>query len=326
MPGTIIVIVEQSGGAPSPAAYEALGFAQVLALRTGNAIMGLAVGLSAETAAQKAAQVTGIDMISVETQSPYNNETMLHVLEQVNKAKSPDYIVAAGTSQGMDYGPALSVRLGGSCISGVRGIEKANGSFGFIREVQAGKIHSVAVGAMKPVMALVQPGVFSGQKWEPTKPGSTEVIDVPPAPRRTRNIEVQARNLGKSALGDADIIVAVGRGVGKPENLEPARELANLFPRSAVAGSRPVCDSGWLEYLSQVGITGQTVAPKLYIAAGISGASQHVSAMSGSGLVVSINNDPQAAIFNVSDVCIVEDMVSFIPLLIDSLKSLATEK
>ena len=117
--------------------------------------------------------------------------------------------------------------------------------------------------------------------------------------------------------------MAVGRGIGKPENLTLAEELAALFNRSAVAGSRPVCDSGWLAYLKQVGITGQTVAPKLYIAAGISGASQHVSAMAGSGFVVSINNDPQAAIFNVSDISIVEDLVIFIPLLVKSLNTLS---
>jgi electron transfer flavoprotein alpha subunit len=123
-----------------------------------------------------------------------------------------------------------------------------------------------------------------------------------------------------SALADADVIVSAGRGIGRQENLSLIYRLASVFSRSAVGGSRPVCDAGWLQYKQQVGMTGATVTPKLYIACGISGAMQHVSGMRGAGFIVSINTDPNAAIFNVSDVCIAEDAAEFLSLLISELK------
>lgn len=322
MSDTVIVIVEQTNGSPAPAAYEALSLAVLLSERMQINILGATIGIDAKAAADQVSADSGMNMVAVETDSPYNGETTKYVLEQLAMRYNPSHIIATGTSQGMDYGPGLAVRLKGSCITGVRGITTANGSIAFIREVQAGKLHAIAVPSSQPTIILVQPGIFSNHDWKPQMPGSVDTLNISLPQRQTRNVEAQTRETGKSDLGDAEIIVAVGRGVGKPENLELANQLAALFQRSAVAGSRPVCDSGWLEYRKQVGITGQTVAPKLYIAAGISGASQHVSAMAGSGIVVSINNDPQAAIFNVSDVCIVEDMIHFIPMLINSLNNL----
>ncbi|MBW2616973.1 MAG: electron transfer flavoprotein subunit alpha/FixB family protein, partial [Deltaproteobacteria bacterium] len=121
-----------------------------------------------------------------------------------------------------------------------------------------------------------------------------------------------------SALTEADVIVSAGKGIGRKENLEIIERLAALFPKSAVAGSRSVCDSKWLDRNRQVGYTGATVSPKLYIAAGISGATQHIAGMRSSGFIVAINSDPNAAIFNVSDVCVVEDLTTFVPVFIDS--------
>ena len=112
------------------------------------------------------------------------------------------------------------------------------------------------------------------------------------------------------------MVVAAGRGIAKPENLELLRRLAGLFSRAALAGSRPVCDAGWLGYGHQVGLTGASVAPRLYLACGISGARQHTVGMQGSEFIVAINSDPQAAIFNLADVCLVEDLLSFIPELL----------
>ena len=110
--------------------------------------------------------------------------------------------------------------------------------------------------------------------------------------------------------------------MGREENLEMVRGLARLFQNAAVAGSRLVCDSGWLEYQCQVGLTGATVTPALYVACGISGAPQHLAGMAGSDFIVAINTDPNAAIFNVSDVCIVEDATRFLPLLIKAIQKI----
>jgi electron transfer flavoprotein alpha subunit len=119
-------------------------------------------------------------------------------------------------------------------------------------------------------------------------------------------------------IAEAEVLVAAGHGVGGPENLDLIRRLAALFPKSAVAGSRIACDLGWLEYQRQVGVTGATVSPRLYIACGISGAVQHVAGMRGSGFVVAINKDPAAAIFREADVCIVDDLTRFIPAFIEA--------
>jgi electron transfer flavoprotein alpha subunit len=118
-------------------------------------------------------------------------------------------------------------------------------------------------------------------------------------------------------ITEAEVIVSAGRGIRKKENLELIERLAGLFSRSAVGGSRSVCDLGWLEYSRQVGITGKTVAPKLYIACGISGASQHIAGMKDSQLIIAINSDPGAAIFSIADYGIVEDLTTFIPLVIE---------
>jgi electron transfer flavoprotein alpha subunit len=117
-------------------------------------------------------------------------------------------------------------------------------------------------------------------------------------------------------LEESDVIVSAGRGIGTRENLELVRSVARLFPDSAVGASRTICDLKWLPFAHQVGVTGKTVSPKLYLACGISGAQQHIAGMKGSQMIVAINKDPQAAIFSISDYIIVEDLTTFLPLLI----------
>jgi electron transfer flavoprotein alpha subunit len=135
-------------------------------------------------------------------------------------------------------------------------------------------------------------------------------------PRRSRSLGVKRVRTENAGLAQADVIVSAGRGIGKRENLDLIHRLAELFPRSAVGGSRPICDLGWLGYKHQIGQTGATVTPKLYIACGISGASQHLAGMRGAHFIVGINTDPHAAIFNVADVVVAEDVTTFIPTLL----------
>jgi electron transfer flavoprotein alpha subunit len=140
------------------------------------------------------------------------------------------------------------------------------------------------------------------------------------SPRETRAqlLEVTPAVETEAALREAEVIVAAGRGIGSEETLDQIHRLAACFARSAVAGSRPLCDLGWLKYNRQVGQTGSTVRPKLYLACGISGAYQHIAGMKDSGFIVSINRDPQAAIGQWSDLRIEEDLKTFLPLLIEA--------
>jgi electron transfer flavoprotein alpha subunit len=155
----------------------------------------------------------------------------------------------------------------------------------------------------------------------PVPPATAGRVDVFPfhgLPQRIRALGVAAAEIQDLDLTLADVIVCAGRGVGSAENIDGVRRLAALFPKSALACSRPVCDLGWMDYRHQVGLTGRTVAPKLYIACGVSGAAQHLAGMRGAGFVVAVNKDPHAAIFQVADVGVVEDLAAFIPLLISS--------
>jgi electron transfer flavoprotein alpha subunit len=138
----------------------------------------------------------------------------------------------------------------------------------------------------------------------------------------SRSLGIKQANTDTAGIGDANVIVAAGNGIGEKENLDFIHQLAALFAKSAVAGSRIVCDMGWLGYQCQVGVTGTTVSPQLYIACGISGAVQHVMGMQGSEFIVAINKDPSAAIFQVADICIVEDLTAFIPAFIHAFREL----
>jgi electron transfer flavoprotein alpha subunit len=183
-----------------------------------------------------------------------------------------------------------------------------------------------------PVVVTVMPGFFMNISAAPeTIPRMDSICHLEEnCLERSSSIKTKVKILGsyESESSDtglpitqAEVIVAAGRGIGRPENLELIGELAECFIRSAVAGSRAVIDAGLLPHGRQVGLTGKTVAPRLYIACGISGSPQHIAGMKASALVAAINKDPNAAIFSHSHYCIVEDLEKFIPVLIDELKS-----
>ena len=189
--------------------------------------------------------------------------------------------------------------------------DDGQGSFVFSRSICGGQFNALVRPDTDQAVIMVQPGLMPPQNFSgPSGEIRRETLAV--AAGKIRMIGVEKTRESSSKLGQASVIVAAGRGIGAPENLESIRRFAALFPNSAVAGSRPLIDMGWLEYRYQVGITGATVAPPVYIACGISGSTQHIAGMNGSGYVVSINSDPCAAIFNVSDLCIVDDILGFI--------------
>ena len=190
---------------------------------------------------------------------------------------------------------------------------------GFLRSIFGGKIQAEIEPTAETTLLTLQPGSFkphaAQENAEPVVRSYQTVVPAPLFGSLTLK-KVPAEGIDLSA---AKVLVAAGRGIGEEENLALIQQLADQFPQSATCGSRPIVDAGWMPYSRQVGVTGATVSPSLYIACGISGAAQHLSGMRGSGFVVSINSDPGAAIFNVSDICIVEDLTYFIPLLIEQI-------
>ncbi len=186
-----------------------------------------------------------------------------------------------------------------------------------------GKLHLKITADTAPVVITVLPGAFQPADNAVNRPGQVEPVDfLPPAE------EPGYYPLGLASLHDADdadlekadIIVAAGRGIGEEENLKLIQKVAAALPRAAVAASRPLCDLKWLPYSRQVGATGKTVAPRLYLACGISGAQQHLQGMQGSQMIVAINTDPRAAIFSYADYCIVEDVLTFLPVFLEKYK------
>jgi electron transfer flavoprotein alpha subunit len=227
------------------------------------------------------------------------------------------YICVAHTSQGLDFAPALAVVLDADCITGVEDIVEKNGEICFTRPIYGGKIVAHLSPKAKTSILTIQPGIFKPMDSGLQAPGAIDIKSMIYEPHKSVSLGLKQAAADTSGIAEAKVIVAAGRGIREAENLEIIEQLAEVFPRSAVAGSRIVCDMGWLEYKCQVGVTGATVTPELYIACGISGAVQHVSGMRSSGFIVAINTDPAAAIFQVADICVVEDLTTFIPILIE---------
>jgi electron transfer flavoprotein alpha subunit len=199
----------------------------------------------------------------------------------------------------------------------VEGVRQAEGRLVLTRAAIFGKALEDIAPLGLPLAITVQPGAFPVAQAGETPSPPVRVVTMEHPACRSRLLESPPGPVHDQALSQAQVVVAARRGIGKPENLELLRRLAACFSGATLAGSRPVCDMGWLGYQSQVGLTGATVAPKLYLACGISGARQHTMGMAGAGFIVAINTDPQAAIFNLADVAVIEDLTRFIPAFLD---------
>lgn len=314
----ILVLAEHRNGQLLPVTAEMLSLARELADHDGGGITMVIMDQAPLEMARSSAETFGVDVLAVggDHFETYNPEVFLEVLAGIGEDRPARYILAAHTTTGMDLTPALAVRLKAALVTGVEGVRWKEGRPRFARAMFGGKIEAHFTSQARTTILTVMPGIF--KTTDPVDPpGSVRFLESRVRPKRVRVRGVSEGRGDEAALGEAEVIVAVGRGLGRPENIDLARQLVGRFPRAALAGSRPVCDQGWLEYRYQVGQTGATVNPKLYIALGISGARQHTMGMQGSGFIVAVSTDPQAAIFNIADVCIVENMADFIPIWLD---------
>ncbi len=316
----IMVIAVCTHGRVHPETYDLIAFGQRLqALRAGT--IGIWVlGEDVDAAAQQIARQGGVHVTVVQCAglSNYVNEAYGAILAEEITAVKPAFVCAAHTSQGWEWAPAVAARIGAGCICGVDGLVESQGRICFQKDVYGGKVKGLFSPRTATTVISVQPGIF---KFTPTAGSSAGTV----THKRSTCRSVQTRYLGTRQAGadtsditTAPIIVAVGNGIGDQKNMALIHRLAQLLPKAAVAGTRIVCDRGWLGYNRQVGVTGASVAPALYIACGISGASQHVMGMRGAKFVIAINTDARAPMFNEADVCIVEDIIRFIPLIEDA--------
>ena len=235
------------------------------------------------------------------------------------KETSFDYICFLHTAAGCQAAAATAAGIGATCISAVTGVRMENRDIIFQRSLFNGKLAMETVPTRRPVVLTVLPGAFgkaSCNNEESAQPDIT-CINAAGSSDGYQPLAISSAEETDAAIDRADIIIAAGRGIGSEENLELVHRLARLFPNAAVAASRPLCDLKWLPYSRQVGATGKTVTPKLYLACGISGAQQHLYGMKDSQWIVAVNTDPNAAIFSVADYCVVADVTAFLPVLAD---------
>lgn len=316
----VAIIAEAEQGRTHSAILDLAAVAERLAENEFAEVRWLVVGSNAADAGVLLSGSTGYAALALEIprEVPPTGELLSEVLHPFLVDMQPDVIVLLHTSRSQDYAATLAVRMDAACISGVQGLVMQDGRPVLQCAVLGGKYMAGVTADDRPVVLTVLPGYL---KFEGNDSHSKEIETQRPSlpVTRTRLIEIK-ESVTEAALTQAATVVAAGRGIGSEDNLDLLSRLAALFPKSAVAGSRIVCDAGWLPYHRQVGVTGATVAPELYLACGISGAFQHLAGMSGSRLVVAINSDPHAAIFNAADVGVVEDLNTFLPLLIEAIE------
>ncbi|MDW7760812.1 MAG: electron transfer flavoprotein subunit alpha/FixB family protein [Acidobacteriota bacterium] len=261
-----------------------------------------------------ASKVYVIDDPSLEHYAP---QACAAALAEMTAMASPKAIFFAASALGRDLAPRLAARLGVGLASDCTGLSVRDGKLLYTRPVYAGKALLTLEANGSPAMATLRPNVFPLLSEPAAAQG--EIASVPvqidPASVKARVIEKVSEDGAEIDVSEADIIVAGGRGLKGPENFTLLKELAALLPKAAVGASRSAVDSGWIGHQHQVGQTGKTVSPNLYMAFGVSGAIQHLAGMSSSKYIVAVNKDPEAPIFRVADYGIVGDLFEVIPAL-----------
>jgi electron transfer flavoprotein alpha subunit len=317
----ILVVIEERDARVSRGSWEAVAAAQKLAGLTGQPVNAVVLGaqtdsLAAEVAAKALAKVVRIEHPLL---AAYTADGFTLALQQLIAAEKPDYVIFQHTYQVRDYAPKLATRLGQSLIGDVTGL--ADGPV-FTRQLLQGRLNgSYRPTGNGPCFVSVQAGAFRADE---AQPGTAQITvftpTIEPAQIRTKPSE-RFRGAAQTVdLGAAQRIVGVGRGIKDAANLPLVQELASVLG-AELGASRPICDFGWLAMERQIGSSGQTIAPKLYIALGISGAIQHLVGIKGSQCVVAVNKDPDAPIFEAADYGIVGDLMEVVPALTEAIKA-----
>ena len=277
-------------------------------------------GLAEELAANQLAEILLVEHDLLERYTP---DAYAIALRQAIAQNQPELVLLPHTYQVRDYAPKLAASLGKGMIADCVGYRAEKDRVVFMRQMFQGKTAAdVSFLGAPPWFVSFQTGAFRGDqvaRGAAAAPIAPIKIDLQAEQIRTRPLELFREAKQAVDLTQAPILVAVGRGIKAPENIPMAGKLAKLMG-GELAASRPICDEGWLPMDRQIGSSGQTVAPKLYLALGISGAIQHVVGMKGSRTIVAINKDQNAPIFEVADYGIVGDIFELIPALTEALE------
>ncbi|MFN0168268.1 MAG: electron transfer flavoprotein subunit alpha/FixB family protein [Bryobacteraceae bacterium] len=315
---SVLAILEQYGGAWNRMSWETLAAAQQMAKDLGEPVDAAVVGgdisgLAAEAAAK---QLTRVFAVGHELLEPYTADAYSSALKSLLLRIQPKVVLFPHTYQVRDFAPKLATALNRVLVSDVIGYRVEQGAPIVVRQFFQGKLNAdVKFSGEPPFFASLQAGAFRADAVE----SGSAVVEIFRPVLDAASIRIQPGERFREAaravdLSAADIIVSVGRGIKEAENIAIVEDLAKALG-AELAASRPICDNGWLPMERQVGSSGQTVAPKMYVAVGISGAIQHLVGMKGSKIIVAINKDAEAPIFEVADYGIVGDLFQVVPAL-----------
>jgi electron transfer flavoprotein alpha subunit len=319
MTNDIFVWVEQFEHEVVGASWEAIGAARGLADEAAGDVIACIFGGDGVEALAQEAFAYGADkvLLAVDTTlADFRVEPYAALMAQAVESFEPENVLVAATFRGREMGPALAVRLETGCIADCTELAYADGELMATRPIYAGKLLSrCAIPERRPRVFTTRVRAFG--KPEPDASRDGEVVELEPVMAEDEiltKVMGFKESEGGVSLADAGIIVSGGRGVAGPEGYEPLQELADLL-NAALGASRAAVDAGWIPYEHQVGQTGKTVSPDLYIACGISGAIQHLAGMRTSKVIVAINKDPEAPIFKMADYGVVADLFDIVPAL-----------
>ena len=321
----ILVVVEQREGKLNRVSLETVRAAQAIAAETGMeieaAVAGGGIGnIASEVAASALKKVYALDGAALQ---PYTPDGFVEALKQFIAERKPKLVLMPHTYQVRDFAPKLATAMGRSLVSDCIGFRNEGGKLLFTRSMFQGKFAAdVSFAVDAPWFVTFQAGAFRGDQVQAgSAPAPVDTVQVAVDSAKVRHKPEAPFKEAKQAvdLTQAEIIVAIGRGIKEQKNIELAQQLAAALG-AEIAASRPICDSGWLPMDRQIGSSGQTVAPKLYLALGISGAIQHIVGMKGSKAIVAINKDAEAPIFEIADYGIVANLFDVVPPLIEEVK------
>ena len=322
MADRIMVVAEQRDGTLNRVSLETVAAAQAIGKETSWTVEVVLPGNQTSALAQDLAgyQVDKVYDLEAAPLAAYTSDAYVHALKEFISSQQPKLVLFPHTYQVRDFAPRLALALDRTLISDAIGYKYENGKLLFTRQMFQGKfVADVAFAGDAPWLATLQIGTYRADQAERGSAVVEKVEAAQPPVLRITPHEVFQEAKQAVDLSQAEVIVAIGRGIKEQKNVAIAEDLAKALG-GEVAASRPICDNGWLPLERQIGSSGQTVAPKLYIALGISGAIQHIVGMKGARTIVAINKDVEAPIFEIADYGIVGNLFDVVPALTEEIK------
>lgn len=323
----ILVFIEEREGIIKKTSLEALGVARKLADALHEPVVALSVGSQDASTALARFGADKVLFARHELLTAYSPEGFASVLVQVAAKMDARIVLGAATAMGRDFLPRAAAKLRVGLAQDCTDIRLVDGNqIEYVRPIYAGKAFARIKSTVLPAMATLRPNVFSLGAPDTSRTGETAefIPDLKPGSIRARVVGLQAAAGLKVELTEANIVVSGGRGMKGPENFPIVQDLADALG-AALGASRAAVDAGWIDHQHQVGQTGKTVSPTLYVACGISGAIQHLAGMSSSKYIVAINKDPEAPIFKLADYGIVGDLFAVVPALAQEIRKLKSQ-